>query len=81
MTIHNAKPILKVEHATKSFGGLVANEDISFEAREGEIIGVVGPNGAGKTTLFNSLSGAHRLTSGRIYFRDQDITRLSAHDI
>ena len=43
MTSHNAKPILKVEHATKSFGGLVANEDISFEAREGEIIGVVGP--------------------------------------
>ncbi len=81
MTIQNAKPILKVEHATKSFGGLVANEDISFEAREGEIIGVVGPNGAGKTTLFNSLSGAHHLTSGRIYFRDQDITRLSAHDV
>ena len=81
MTIQNAKPILKVEHATKSFGGLVANEDISFEAREGEIVGVVGPNGAGKTTLFNSLSGAHRLTSGRIYFRGQDITRLSAHDV
>ena len=81
MTIHTAKPILKVEHATKSFGGLVANEDISFEAKEGEIVGVVGPNGAGKTTLFNSLSGAHRLTSGRIYFRDQDITRLSAHDV
>lgn len=81
MTVKNAKPILKVEHATKSFGGLVANEDISFEAREGEIVGVVGPNGAGKTTLFNSLSGAHRLTSGHIYFHDQDITRLPAHDV
>ena len=81
MTIQNAKPILKVEHATKSFGGLVANENISFEAREGEIVGVVGPNGAGKTTLFNSLSGAHRLTSGRINFQGQDITRLSAHDV
>lgn len=42
---------------------------------------MVGPNGAGKTTLFNSLSGAHRLTSGRISFRGQNITRLPAHDI
>ena len=81
MTIPNAQPILSVEHATKVFGGLIANEDISFEVREGEIVGVVGPNGAGKTTLFNSLSGAHRLTSGRISFRGQNITRLSAHDI
>lgn len=60
MTIQGAKPILSVEHATKAFGGLVANEDISFEAREGEIVGVVGPNGAGKTTLFNSLSGGEQ---------------------
>jgi branched-chain amino acid transport system ATP-binding protein len=81
MTIANAKPILRVENATKNFGGLVANQDISFEAREGEIVGVVGPNGAGKTTLFNSLSGAHRLSSGRIYFRGKDITRMHAHDI
>ena len=81
MTISSAKPILSVEHATKVFGGLVANEDISFEALEGEIVGVVGPNGAGKTTLFNSLSGAHRLTSGRICFRGQNITRMTAHDI
>ena len=81
MTIQNAQPILSVEHATKVFGGLIANEDISFEAKEGEIVGVVGPNGAGKTTLFNSLSGTHRLTSGRISFRGQNITRLSAHDI
>lgn len=81
MTIPNAQPILSVEHATKVFGGLIANEDISFEVREGEIVGVVGPNGAGKTTLFNSLSGAHRLTSGRVCFRVQNITRLTAHDI
>lgn len=81
MTISGAKPILSVEHATKAFGGLIANEDISFEVREGEIVGVVGPNGAGKTTLFNSLSGAHRLTSGRICFRGQNITHLTAHDI
>lgn len=60
MTIQGAKPILSVEHATKAFGRLVANEDISFEAREGEIVGVVGPNGAGKTTLFNSLSGGEQ---------------------
>lgn len=81
MTIANAEEILRVEHATKNFGGLVANQDISFEAKQGEIVGVVGPNGAGKTTLFNSLSGAHKLTSGKIIFRGKDITKLSAHDI
>lgn len=51
--------ILEVKNATKRFGGLVANEKVTFDVDEGEIVGVVGPNGAGKTTLFNSISGAH----------------------
>lgn len=73
--------ILEIKEATKVFGGLVANEDITFEVGEGEIVGVVGPNGAGKTTLFNSISGAHTLTKGSITFDGKDITKMKAHDI
>lgn len=73
--------ILKVEGATKQFGGLMANENITFDVEEGEIVGVVGPNGAGKTTLFNSISGAHMLTSGKIIFNGDDITSYRAYHI
>lgn len=73
--------ILQVNNATKQFGGLMANEDISFNVDEGSIVGVVGPNGAGKTTLFNSISGAHNLSSGSIIFDDIDITKKKANEI
>lgn len=73
--------ILQVISATKRFGGLMANQEISFDVNYGEIVGVVGPNGAGKTTLFNSISGAHTLTSGKILFKGQDITKLKANKI
>ena len=73
--------ILEVKNATKQFAGLIANEDISFTVEEGSIVGVVGPNGAGKTTLFNSISGAHKLTSGSIMFNDVDITAKKANEI
>ncbi len=75
------KYLLEVNHATKQFGGLMANEDITFNVCPGEIVGVVGPNGAGKTTLFNSISGAHTLTSGNIIFDGKDITKLKANKI
>ena len=73
--------ILEVKNATKRFGGLVANEKVTFDVDEGEIVGVVGPNGAGKTTLFNSISGAHPLTEGNIIFDGKDITTMKSHDI
>lgn len=73
--------ILEVKNATKRFGGLVANEKVTFDVDEGEIVGVVGPNGAGKTTLFNSVSGAHPLTEGNIIFDGKDITTMKPHDI
>ena len=79
--MENEKYILDVQKATKIFGGLKANEDISFNVKYGEIVGVVGPNGAGKTTLFNSLSGAHKLTFGKIIFDGTDITKLEAYDV
>ncbi|WP_333646993.1 ABC transporter ATP-binding protein [Lacrimispora sp.] len=75
------KYILNVQNATKIFGGLKANEDISFHVNYGEIVGMVGPNGAGKTTLFNSLSGAHKLTYGKIIFEGTDITKMEPHNV
>ena len=62
----NALPLLRVEHLTMRFGGLVAVSDLSFEARRGEITAIIGPNGAGKTTVFNCITGFYKPTSGRI---------------
>ena len=59
-------PLLRVEHLTMRFGGLVAVEDVNFTARRGQITGVIGPNGAGKTTLFNCITGFYKPTVGRI---------------
>ena len=72
--------ILEIKEATKTFGGLKANEGISFEVEQGSIVGVVGPNGAGKTTLFNSISRTHNLTSGKIIFQGKDITGLHSYE-
>ena len=50
-------PLLEVDSVSKSFGGVAANVEISFEVGAGELLGLIGPNGAGKTSLFNSISG------------------------
>ncbi len=68
--------LVGVEHLTKRFGGLTANEDISFSIAAGEIVGLIGPNGAGKTTLFNSLAGFFPPTTGTIRFEGKAITGL-----
>ncbi|MCF8083066.1 MAG: ABC transporter ATP-binding protein [Deltaproteobacteria bacterium] len=73
--------LLEVQHLTKNFGGLTANDDISFHMEKGELVGLIGPNGAGKTTLFNCISGLHAVTSGRIVFDGEDITPLKAHEV
>ena len=57
-------PILRVEHLTMRFGGLVAVDDVSFSARPREITAIIGPNGAGKTTVFNCITGFYRPSSG-----------------
>jgi len=62
-----------VEHARKEFGGLVAVDDLSFDIRPGEILGLIGPNGAGKSTMFNLISGALPLSRGTIRFNGQQI--------
>ena len=66
-------PLLMVEKARKQFGGLIAVNDLSFELRAGEILGLIGPNGAGKSTMFNLISGALPLTSGAITFAGEAI--------
>lgn len=73
--------LLEVNSLTKDFGGLRANNNISFSLEKGELIGLIGPNGAGKTTLFNCISGHYPLTSGSVVFDGEDITELKAHEV
>jgi branched-chain amino acid transport system permease protein len=74
-------PLLVVDGISKSFGGLRAVNDVSFEVAPGQIVGVIGPNGSGKTTLLNTLSGALVPSSGTIRFGDTTISRLRPHQI
>jgi branched-chain amino acid transport system ATP-binding protein len=67
--------VLRAEHVTKMFGGLVAVNDVSFDVPQHSIVSLIGPNGAGKTTLFNMLTGLYRPTEGRILLGERDITR------
>jgi len=61
-----ARPLLTVEHLTMRFGGLMAVDDVSFTAGDGEITAIIGPNGAGKTTVFNCLTGFYKPSVGRL---------------
>jgi branched-chain amino acid transport system ATP-binding protein len=60
----HGKPLLQIEHVTMRFGGLTAVNDLSFEARKGDITALIGPNGAGKTTVFNCITGFYKPTEG-----------------
>ncbi|MFD1558608.1 ATP-binding cassette domain-containing protein [Paraburkholderia silviterrae] len=73
--------LLTVDKARKQFGGLVAVNDVSFEVRAGQIIGLIGPNGAGKSTTFNLVTGVLQPTSGAITFRGERIDRLTSREI
>ena len=73
--------LMKIEAAQRRFGGLVAVDDLSFEVRAGEILGLIGPNGAGKSTVFNLITGALRASNGQIVFADKDITRSAQRNI
>jgi branched-chain amino acid transport system ATP-binding protein len=71
--------LLEVDNVTCAFGSLIAVNGVSLKVEQGELRAVIGPNGAGKTTFFNLISGFFTPTSGRIRFRDRDITALPAH--
>jgi branched-chain amino acid transport system ATP-binding protein len=73
-----APTILTVDHVSKQFGGLAAVNDISFNVKQGEVVGIMGPNGAGKSTTFNLIAGVYKPTSGKITFKNHDITGLSS---
>lgn len=68
--------VLKVEHASKHFGSLIAVKDVSLAVEPGELRAIIGPNGAGKTTFFNMISGLVQPTSGRIVFEGKDVTGM-----
>ena len=68
--------MLRLHELTKTFGGVTALEDVSFDADEGLITGVIGPNGAGKTTLFNLATGLYSQDRGKVYLGERDISRL-----
>lgn len=74
-------PILKVRDLSKSFGGVHALNLVSFDLKDGELLGVIGPNGSGKTTLVNLITGFVKSTSGRVYYRSKDITNWAPYKI
>ena len=77
----SGQAVLTIQGATKRFGALAAVNDVSFEVKGGEVLGLIGPNGAGKSTLLNLITGTAKPNSGRIMFLDDDVTKLAPRDI
>jgi branched-chain amino acid transport system ATP-binding protein len=67
--------LLETKAVSKTFGGLIANNEINFGISHGEIVAIIGPNGSGKTTFYNLLTGISPATSGQVMFRDTNITK------
>jgi branched-chain amino acid transport system ATP-binding protein len=76
-----ASAVLSVQHLAKSFGGIHALNDVSFEVTQGELLALIGPNGAGKTTCFNMLMGQLRPTSGDVFLHGERITGMQPRRI
>lgn len=77
----SAEPVLSVHGISKSFGGLKALMDVSFDIYAGDVFGIIGPNGSGKTTLINCITGFIRTESGKVTFKGKDITGWQPHKI
>jgi branched-chain amino acid transport system ATP-binding protein len=73
--------IVEVQNLTIKFGGLVALDNVSFNIKRGEILGLIGPNGAGKTTCFNAMTGVYKPTSGKVVLESQSLNGLKQHKI
>lgn len=69
-------PIMAVKGLTKTFGGLVAVNQVSFEVRPGEVVGLIGPNGSGKTTVLNLITGEHKADAGEVILNGEALTGL-----
>ena len=75
------EPFFRVEHLTRRFGGLLAVNDVNFELRRDQIVGLIGPNGAGKTTLLRLITRVLRADRGRVIFNGEDISSLRVWDV
>jgi branched-chain amino acid transport system permease protein len=73
--------VLRVANVSRAFGGLRAVQDVSFEVRRGEVLGIIGPNGAGKTTLFNLLNGFIRADAGEVLFEGKSLLGLKPNEV
>lgn len=73
--------ILEIKDLTKKFGGVLALDHLSFDVKEGQILGLIGPNGAGKTSFFNVITGVYAPDNGEILFKGKDIKSLKPYEI
>ncbi len=73
--------ILRTEKLTKRFGGVVANNELSVGISQGNITALIGPNGSEGTTFINVVTGVHPITSGKVYYKDQDISQMDINRI
>jgi branched-chain amino acid transport system ATP-binding protein len=79
--MNDAGSLLRTEALTKSFAGFIAVQNVSLDVKRGTIHALIGPNGAGKTTFFNLLTRFLPATSGHIFYKNQDITNIRAHEV
>ena len=79
--VRKEEPIINIENLTKSFGGIVAVKNVSFELNKSEVVGIIGPNGSGKTTLINCITGFIKPNSGKILFNGRNIIGVAPHRI
>ncbi|MBA3654159.1 MAG: MFS transporter [Actinobacteria bacterium] len=77
LELGDSRNVLEVEHIVKRYGGITAVDDVTFELRDGEVLGVIGPNGSGKTTLFDVISGFQPADGGRVTLAGVDVTGSS----
>jgi ABC-type branched-subunit amino acid transport system ATPase component/ABC-type branched-subunit amino acid transport system permease subunit len=77
----SSRPVLTIQGATKRFGALAAVNDVTFEVKHGEVLGLIGPNGAGKSTLLDLITGTAKPNAGRIVFLDDDVTKLAPRHV
>jgi branched-chain amino acid transport system ATP-binding protein len=73
--------LLSIDNLSKSFGGLMAVNEVSFDVEAGSIVGLIGPNGAGKTTVFNLITGNYQPNTGTVLFDGQNLVGLPTHTI
>ena len=77
----SGEPILKVEHIQAKYGDFLAVADASMEVPEKQVVSLIGANGAGKSTMMDTVAGIHSPTTGKVYFKGEDITGLPAYEI